>query len=137
MERVINYEVYVACCRGKLMACSPLVAVNDCPRPDILSDDGEKCSSIPFSHFDEKSISASSLHPSKDPVPLHGSSSVIFPLPKLALVNLHFLSWASYHYWMVDKVLDADVSYKVVPVYGSGLKIEEKKIQCEDPLPPL
>eukprot|EP00731_Ephydatia_muelleri_P013801 Em0007g1111a len=34
-----------------------------------------------------KAISTSSLHPSKDPVPLHGSSSVIFPLPKFALVQ--------------------------------------------------
>ena len=66
-------------------------------------------------------------------MPLHGSSSVVFVLPKFALINLHFLSLASYHYWMVDKVLDADVSYKVVPVYGSGTsnfkKRRKKKIK--------
>ena len=83
MERMIYCQVYGACCRGKLMVCSPLVAVNDCPRPDMLSNDGELYCSIPFSHFHKKAISASSLHPSKDPCPSTARPLLYFLFPNL------------------------------------------------------
>ena len=47
---------------------------------------------------------------------IHSSSSVIFSLPKFALIYFDLDTWTTNNCRVIDKVLDTDVPYKVVPI---------------------
>ena len=100
MEGVIDRVVYASRCCGELITCTPFITVHYCSRQDILSYDGMQCRCIPTSYFHKKAVS-SSLYPSKDPVTVNKSSSIIFTFTELAFIDFCFFSWTANGGWIV------------------------------------
>ena len=106
---------------SQLIICTPFVAENG--DADVGSDEGNECGSTATSHYHQKAVATTPLHPTENPVAIDSSTTVIFALSRFAFLHRSPLLSLDHQFndrWMINEVLSADVSHKVEPVNGGS-----------------